>query len=107
MVPAWLIIICWAHLELLVITRTDKLWLVPSNYLFFGWVCFHSCVTSLKFHRFLFKWEENLANIESLAGKYNTLERNGFAMVATWLKQRESITLDSNSPAVRVILVSM
>ena len=40
-------IICWAYLELLVGTRTDKLWLVPSNYLFCGWMCLHSCVTSL------------------------------------------------------------
>jgi len=47
MVPAWLMIICWVYLELLVITRTDKLRLVPSSYLFFGWMCLHSYVTSL------------------------------------------------------------
>jgi len=41
-------IISWAYLELLVITRTDKLWLVPPNYLFCGWICLHSCVSSLK-----------------------------------------------------------
>jgi len=61
MVLAWVIIICWAYLELLVITRTDKLRLVPSNCLFCGWMCSHSCVTSL-FHWFLFTWEENLTN---------------------------------------------
>ena len=26
MVPAWVMIICWIYLELLVITGTDKLW---------------------------------------------------------------------------------
>jgi len=30
MVPAWVMIICWAYLELLVITRTDKLQLASA-----------------------------------------------------------------------------
>ena len=46
MVSAWVMIVCWAYLEPLAKTRTDKL-LVPSNYLFCGWMCLHSCVTSL------------------------------------------------------------
>jgi len=36
--------------------------------------------------------KENLQILESLARKWNTLERNGLATVPTWLKQRESIT---------------
>jgi len=46
-----------------------------------------------------FSHERKISQIlESLARKWNTLERNEFATVATWLKQGESIT--NNSPAV-------
>jgi len=72
-------------LGLSLITQTDKLLLVPSSYLSCGWMCLHSCVTPLisffsfhmrrKFHKFS----------ESLARKWNTLERNGLTTVATWL----------------------
>jgi len=47
MVPALVMIICWANLEFLFMTHTDKLRLVPSNYLFCGSMCLDSCVTSL------------------------------------------------------------
>jgi len=33
--------------------------------------------------------------LESLTRKWNALERNGLTTVATWLKQRESITQNS------------
>ena len=47
MVPAWLMIICWVYLELLVITRTDKLRLVPQDYIFYLLtVCMASIVAS-------------------------------------------------------------
>jgi len=61
MVPAWVTIVCWAYLELLFITRTDKLLLVQSNYLFCGWMCLHSCVTSL-ISLFSFHTKKNLGN---------------------------------------------
>ena len=67
MVSVWVIIIGWAYLELLVITRTDKLQLVPSNYLFCGCMCLHSWVTSLKFHCFLFTRGENSANFRKFS----------------------------------------
>jgi len=104
-------IICWAYLKLLVITGTDKLKLVPSNYFLCGWMCLHSCVTSL-ISLFSFHMGRKSQILESLARKWNTLERNGLTMVAT----RESITHDSNfselkpfwrSPAVRVIQISL
>jgi len=41
-----------------------------------------------------FSREKKISQIvESLARKWNTLERNRLATVATWLKRRESITL--------------
>jgi len=47
MVPAWLMIICWVYLKLLVITRTDKLRLVPQDYIFYLLtVCMASIVAS-------------------------------------------------------------
>jgi len=96
MVPAWVMIICWTYLELLVITRTDQLWLVPPKYLFCGWMCLHFCITSL-ISLFFFPHEKKISQIlESLARKWNTLERNGLAAVATWLMQKESITHNSN-----------
>jgi len=49
MAPACVMIICWAYLNILVISGTDKLWLVPPNYLFCAWMCLHSWVTSLTF----------------------------------------------------------
>jgi len=46
---------------------------------------------------FLFIWEENLTNLRKfIARKWNTLERNGLAMMVTWLMQRESLTHNSN-----------
>jgi len=40
-----------------------------------------------------FSREKKISQIsESLARKWTTLERNGLAAVATWLKQRESKT---------------
>ena len=36
--------------------------------------------------------------LESVARKWNTLERSALALVATWLKQKESKTLNSNFP---------
>jgi len=79
MVPAWVMIIFWVYFELLVITRTDKPRLVPSN-----GIVFFSC-------------EKKISQIlEISARKWNTLERNGLDTVATWLKQKESITLNSN-----------
>ena len=51
-------IICWAYLEPLVITRPDKLQLVPPNYLSCGWMCLRSCLTSF----IPFTWEKNLTN---------------------------------------------
>jgi len=96
MVPAWVVIICWAYLELLVITRTDQLWLVPPNYLFCGWICLHSCVTSLTL-LFFFSHEKKISQIlESLARKWSTLDPSGLTTLATWLMQRESITQNSN-----------
>jgi len=51
MVPVWAMIICWSYFELLVIIRTDKLLLVPPNYLFCGWMCFVTSLISLfSFH---------------------------------------------------------
>ena len=86
----------WAYLELLVITRTDKLRLVPPNYLFCGWICLHSCVTSLT-SLLSFSHEKKISELsKSLARKWNTLERNRLATVVTWLMQRESITYNSN-----------
>jgi len=105
MVPARVMIICWAYHKLLVITRTDKLPLVPSNYLSVA-----GCVTSLTSF-FSFHVKKISQILESLARKWNTLEQNGLAMVATWPNQRESITHNSNfcwrAPAVRVIQVSL
>ena len=56
-----------------------------------------------------FSHEKKISQIlENLARKRNTLERKGLAMVATWLKQRESLTQTFLcSPAVRVIQVSL
>jgi len=54
----------------------------------------------------LFKWEKNLAILESLAWKLNTLERNGLAMVGTWLMHRESITHNSNFSWLKLFGVS-
>jgi len=95
MVPAWVMIICWIYLEFWVITWTDKQWLVPPIYLFCG-------LTSL----FFFSHEKKISQIlESLARKWNTLERNGLAAVATWLMQRESITRNSNFSSLKLVLV--
>ena len=74
MVPAWVMIIYWAYLELLVITRTDKLQLVPSNCLFCGWMCLHSRVTRLNLIVFFSHEKKSLQMLESLASKWNTLE---------------------------------
>ena len=96
MVPAWVMIIRWAYLKLLFITRTDKLRLVPSNYLFCGLMFLYSCVASLIS---LFSFHMRIKSqqiLESLARKWNILEQNGLATVAIWLKQRESITHNSN-----------
>ena len=102
MVLARVMLICWAYLVLLVRTRTDKLRLVPSNYLFCGWMCLHSCVSHEK---------KKAQILESLARKWNTLERNGLTTVTIWPTQRESITHNSNffwwSPSVRVIQVPL
>jgi len=41
-----------------------------------------------------FSYEKKISQIlESLARKWNTLDRNRLATVASWFKQRESITL--------------
>jgi len=71
MVPAWVMIIGWAY---------------PIK-LPFMWL--HFIV--------FFSNEKKISQIlESLARKWNTLEQNGLATVATWLKQRESITYSSS-----------
>ena len=67
-------IISWVYLELLVITRTDKLWLVPPDYLFYGWICSHSCVPSLTSLIF-FSHEKKISQIlESLANRTHKSE---------------------------------
>ena len=44
-----------------------------------------------------FSHEKKISQIlESLARKWKTLEQNGLTTVATWLKERESITHNSN-----------
>jgi len=78
MVPAWVMVIFWACLELLVITRTGRLCNKPNFIVFFS--------REKKISQFL----------ESLARKRNTLEQNGLTTVAKWLMQRESITHNSN-----------
>ena len=58
-------------------------------------MCLHSCVTTnkLNFGAF-FTSEKKISQIlESVARKWNTLDRNSLATVATWFKQRESVTL--------------
>jgi len=67
MVPGWVMIICWAYLALLVISRTDKLWSVQPNYLFCGWMCLHSYVTSLTSLVFFSAREENLTNFRKFS----------------------------------------
>ena len=53
LVSAWVMIIFWAYLQLLVITWTDKLWLVPPNYLLFWLDMFTFLCIKLKFSVFL------------------------------------------------------
>jgi len=75
MVPAWLMIICWAYLKLIV--RTDKLRLVPSHHLFLWLDVFTFLRNKLNFAG-LFSHERKISQVlESLARKWNTLERNG------------------------------
>ena len=53
-----------------------------------------------------FSHEKKISQIlESLARKWNTLERNGLITVTTRLKQRESITLNSNFSWLKLCLV--
>jgi len=105
--------ICWAYPELLVITPT-AVSAIKLGFLLldvFAFLC-----NKLNFIVF-FSHEKKIEQIlENLAREWNTQERNGLAMVATWLKQKESITHDSNFsylelcfvvPAVRVIQVSL
>ena len=91
MVPAGVMIICWAYLELVVMTRTDKLWLVHK--LPFLWLDVLTFVCNKLNFNVFFSHEKKISQIlESLARKWNTLERNGLSTVVTWLMQRESIT---------------
>jgi len=81
-----------------------KLRLVSSNYLLSGWMRLHSC--------FLFTWEENLANfrkfsqhMEYTRAKWtrysgHMVKAKGEHNSQLWLKQRESITHNSNFLAV-------
>jgi len=93
MVPAWVMIICWAYHELLVITRT----VVSAIKLPFMWLdAFTFLCNKLNFIVF-FSHEKKISQIsESLARKWITLERNGLTTMATWVMQRESITHNSN-----------
>jgi len=52
--------------------------------------------------------EKKISQIsESLARKWNTLERNRLTMVTTWLKQRENITLNPASKGALTVFRSI
>jgi len=105
MVPARVTIICRAYLELLVTTRTDKT-VVSAIKLPFQWLdAFTFLCNKLNFIISLSHEKKFSQIFESLARKWNTLERNGLTTVATWLKQRESITHNSNFSYLKLLEV--
>jgi len=97
MVPAWLMIICWAYLEFLVTTQTDKL-AVSAIKLPFLWPDVFTFLCNKLNFIFFFSREKKISQIlQNLARKSTTLERNGLTMVATRLKHRaKSTTHNSN-----------
>jgi len=112
MVPAWVMIICWAYFELLVIACLNWYTAVSAIEVSFQWLDVFTFLCNK--HNFIvfFSHEKKISQtLESLVRKWNTLDQNRLATVATWLKQRKSITLNSNfvwwSPAIRVIQVSV
>ena len=83
MVPVWVMIICWAYLGPLVITQTNKLLVSAIKLLFLVLDVFTFLCDKLNFIVF-FSHGKKISQI--LARKWNTLDGNGLAMVATWLK---------------------
>jgi len=68
---------------------------MPSNYLL--WLNVFTFLYNKLNFIVLFSHEKKISQIlESLVRNWNTLAQNGLATVATWLKQRESITHNSN-----------
>jgi len=95
MVPAWVMIVCWAYLEHLVITELKTA--VSAIKLPFMWLDVSTFLRNKLNFIVFFSREKKISQIlESLARKWNTLEGNGFALVAIWLKQREIITHTSD-----------
>ena len=79
-----------AYLEPLVITQLTTA--VSAIKLPFMWLDVLTFLCNKPNFILFFSHGKKIAQIlKSLARKWNTLERNGLAMVATWLKQRESI----------------